>query len=101
VSHFETLERETAVARGDGDGTGDSSQDEISSVAELTGEIIEDIVHIGTLLAFVPELEETKAIIDDLSLKFFGGSYRILGIDLGLVGAHPTGAHATASGVDS
>ena len=87
IHQFDTVEVETTTSRGGLDDSRESQTepDEITSVAELTGEILEDIMHIGTLLTFIPTLDETKAVIDNLSVKLFGETYRIQGVDIGLL----------------
>jgi hypothetical protein len=82
---FSPIEAEVTTSRG---GAPEEKQDEVTSVAELTSEIVDDLVHIGRMLTFIPEVinvEENRTVIEELSLKLVGSAYRINGFDLGLL----------------
>jgi hypothetical protein len=65
----------------------DPSPHDITSVAELTSGIIDDLVHIGSLLNFFPKVPSAgdRTVVDRFSLKLVGSAYRIEGVDLGLL----------------
>jgi hypothetical protein len=85
---FTPIEVEVTTSRG-GSALGEGPEEEkVTSVAELTGEIVDDLVHIGKMLTFIPDVidfEEDRTVIDELSLKLVGSAYRINGFDLGLL----------------
>ena len=90
INEFTPISPEVTISRGS-DGVVVEQEAELSertSVAELTGEIVENLVHIGKLLTFVPNLSDNdkeRLVIDDVSLKLVGSAYRIEGFDLGLL----------------
>ncbi|MBN1685542.1 MAG: caspase family protein [Spirochaetales bacterium] len=86
---FSPMKAEVTTSRG-GAFTGKDSQEAetVTSVAELTGEIVDDLVHIGRMLTFIPDMvarERERLVIDELSLKLVGSAYRINGFDIGLL----------------
>ena len=89
IAEFAPIKAEATVSRGGGSAGGEPEEvEKVTSIAELTGEIVDDLVHIGRMLTFIPDVidvEEDRTVIDELSLKVVGSAYRINGFDLGLL----------------
>ena len=89
LGEFSPIDAEVTTSRGGELAGGKPEQPEkVTSVAELTGEIVDDLVHIGRMLTFIPDVidvEEDRTVIEELSLKLVGSAYRINGFDLGLL----------------
>lgn len=87
LAGFTPINAELARSRGDTQAARETDAPEkVTSVAELTSEIGDDLVHIGRMLTFVPDaIRKEKVVIDELSLKLVGSAYRINGFDVGLV----------------
>jgi len=84
---FTPIEAEVATSRGD-TAAAQEPAETVTSVAELTSEIVDDLVHIGKMLTLVPDTlreDEEKVVVDELSLKLVGSAYRINGFDIGLL----------------
>ena len=87
---FKSITPEVATRRGDEPAVRElPGADDPKSLDEIITEAVDDLIHLSSVLALIPDIpldeDENRYVVDDFSLKLIGRSYRIDGLDIGML----------------
>ena len=95
IREFSPIAAEVATSRGNSSVIPEKEErkdatDAISEVKEIAsdiGSLLDDVIHMRYSMGLVPDLfqRDDKKVVHDLSIKLVGSSYRIEGLDIGLI----------------
>jgi hypothetical protein len=89
-NEFRSITPEVATRRGNEPAARElPGMDDPKSFDEIITEAVDDLIHLSSVLALIPDIplneDENRYVVDDFSLKLIGRSYRIDGLDIGML----------------